>query len=110
MPCFTMQTIEQTLENIKDINLLAEGLREMGYRVDVRGDTLSFSGNNKLTGEYSSGNYAFGRLTTQQQYATPDTSVIRKFVGVATVKKNAKQHKWTLTPVKGNPFAFTIQK
>lgn len=110
MPCFSERTKEQILDNIKDISLLADGLREMGYTVNANAYGLSFYGTSKLSGEYSQGSYSDGKLSTVDSYATPDVPTIKKFIAVANVRKNAKAHKWALTPVKGNPFAFEVQK
>lgn len=110
MPCYTQQEVEQILEGIKDLQLLKEGLEEMGYSVRLIGQTLAYAGKNKLTGAYSQGSYTDGVLTSVDAYAKPDVGMIKKFVGVANLKKNAKSHKWTLKPVKGNPFAYTVQK
>ena len=35
MPCHAVREVEQTLENIPDIKLLAGGLKEMGFQVKI---------------------------------------------------------------------------
>jgi hypothetical protein len=99
MPCYTQTQVEQILEGIKDLNLLAEGLREMGYSVRLIGERIDYSGTNKLDGRYSAGSYAFGRLTSSGDYAAPDVAMIKKFVGLATAKKHLTTHKWTIKPI-----------
>lgn len=106
MPCYTQQQVEQVLDGIKDINLLAEGLREMGFGVTISGQNVAFNGRD-ATGKYQSGYYSNGTLVSQNPI---DIVTLKKYVGVATIKKQAKSHKWTLEPVKGNPFAFKLTK
>ena len=93
MPCYSMQTVEQVLEGITDLNLLKAGLEEMGYQVRLTGTKLSYAGTNKA-GQYSQGSYADGILTEQASYSQVDVPTLKKYVGVANLKKNALSHKW----------------
>ncbi len=97
----------QTLDGINDITLLKAALEEMGFTVRLVNQSLAYSGVYKATGFYHSGSYDSGVLKSQDKLDIP---ALRKYVGVANLKKNAASHKWKLTPVKGNPFKFEAQK
>ena len=71
MPCYAVREVEQTLDNIPDIKLLAGGLQEMGFNAQVSGNSIYFSGVDKTTGMYQSGSYANGKLTTQEGLDIP---------------------------------------
>jgi hypothetical protein len=114
MPCYAERTVEQTLDNIPDLKLLAGGLQEMGFRVYLSSNTtISFSGVDKTTGMYQSGSYANGKLTTQEGL---DLEVLKKYVAVANVKaqvaanNNDKYKKTKLTLHKTGEFSYKVTK
>jgi hypothetical protein len=113
MPCYAERTVEQTLDNIPDLKLLAAGLEEMGFRVRLVADTISFSGVDKTTGLYQSGSYANGNLTTQEGL---DLEVLKKYVAVANVKAQVKANnedkykKTKLTLHKVGEFHYKVTK
>ncbi len=107
MPCYSMSTMETVLENIKDISLLKAALEDMGFTVRLVNSSLAFSGVYKETGQWHSGQYDNGVLSSDKQLSIP---LLKKHVGVANLKSNAKKFGWTLKPVKGDAFKFTVQK
>lgn len=113
MPCYAVREVEQTLENIPDIKLLAGGLVEMGFQVRLIADTIAFSGVDKTTGMYQSGSYANGKLTTQEGL---DLGLLQQYCGVANIKKqvaenNASKYKATkLTLTKVSEFKYVVTK
>lgn len=113
MPCYAERTVEQTLDNIPDIALLAKGLEEMGFRVRLIADTIAFSGVDKTTGMYQSGSYANGKLVTEEGL---DLEMLKKYVAVASIKKqvaanNADKYKKTkLTLHKTGEFNYKVTK
>jgi hypothetical protein len=113
MPCYAERTVEQTLDNIPDIALLAKGLEEMGFRVRLIANAISFSGVDKTTGMYQSGSYANGKLTTQEGL---DLGLLQQYCGVANIKKqvaenNASKYKATkLTLTKVSEFKYVVTK
>ena len=108
-----MRTVEQTLENIPDINLLAKGLEEMGFKTRVIAQTISFSGVDKTTGQYQSGSYENGKLTTQEGL---NLGMLKKYVAIANVKKQVeannldKYKKTKLTLTKVGEFNYKVTK
>lgn len=110
MPCYSMQTYETTLVEVKDLELLKSALQEMGLQVEINGNRIVYSGRNEATGEYYSGSYQNGALVQSDSYSKIQVPLLKKYMGVANLKKNAAKYKWTLKPVKGNPFAFDVQK
>ena len=113
MPCYAVREVEQALENIPDIKLLAGGLVEMGFQVRLIADTIAFSGVDKTTGMYQSGSYANGKLTTQEGL---DLGLLQQYCGVANIKKqiaenNASKYKATkLTLTKVSEFKYVVTK
>ena len=114
MPCYAVREVEQTLENIPDIKLLAGGLVEMGFTVQlVDNSEVVFYGVDKTTGMYQSGSYANGKLTTQEGL---DLGLLQQYCGVANIKKqvaenNASKYKATkLTLTKVSEFKYVVTK
>ena len=113
MPCYAVREVEQTLENIPDIKLLAGGLVEMGFQVRLIADTIAFSGVDKTTGMYQSGSYANGKLTTQEGL---DLEMLKKYTAkaniIAQVEKQQKdKYKSTKLSIKWTgEFDFVITK
>jgi hypothetical protein len=112
MPCYGMRKVQQTLENITDINLLAAALEEMGLKTRVIAQTIAFSGVDSK-GQYQSGSYANGKLTTQQGM---DLGLLKKYTAIANLKKqvaanNADKYKKTkLTMTKVSEFNYKVTK
>jgi len=98
MPCNTQQTVEQTLEGITDPNLLAEGLREMGFQATVYGSTVSYYGKG-LTGSFEN-----GKLSSTSPMDIP---LLKKHTAVANLKKNAATHKWSIKKLGEFKYAVT---
>jgi len=114
MPCYAERTVEQTLDNIPDLKLLAGGLQEMGFGVYLSSNTtISFSGVDKTTGMYQSGSYANGKLVTEEGL---DLEMLKKYVAVASIKKqvaennSSKYKKTKLTLTQTGPFSFSVTK
>jgi hypothetical protein len=113
MPCYAVREVEQVLENIPDIQLLAGGLKEMGFNAQVSGTSIYFSGVDKTTGMYQSGSYANGKLTTQEGL---DLEMLKKYTAVANIKKqvaenNKSKYKSTkLTLHKLSEFHYKVTK
>jgi hypothetical protein len=113
MPCYAERTVEQALDNIPDLKLLAAGLEEMGFRVRLIANTISFSGVDKTTGMYQSGSYANGNLVTEEGL---DLEMLKKYVAVASIKKqvaanNESKYKSTkLTLHKLSEFHYKVTK
>ena len=113
MPCYAVREVEQALENIPDIKLLAGGLQEMGFNAQVSGNSIYFSGVDKTTGMYQSGSYANGKLSSQEGL---DLEMLKKYVAVASIKKqvaanNADKYKKTkLTLHKTGEFSYKVTK
>lgn len=115
MPCYTRSERTQVLNGIKDINLLAEGLREMGFTVIVNVNYLQFAGTNRLTGMYEQGAYRDGRLLSGSGL---DLEALQKYVAVANIKseiakKNEQLNKQKKKPwrlKKNGEFSYSIIK
>ena len=113
MPCYAVREVEQALENIPDIKLLAGGLQEMGFNAQVSGNSIYFSGVDKTTGMYQSGSYANGKLSSQEGL---DLGLLQQYCGVANIKKqvaenNASKYKATkLTLTKVSEFKYVVTK
>ena len=88
MPCFAVRTTVQTLENIPDINLLAKALQEMGFTTRVIAQTIAFSGVYKPTGQWHSGSYEKGKITTEQGI---DLKLLADNVAKANVEKQIEE-------------------
>lgn len=113
MPCYGVRTVEQALADIPDINLLAKGLEEMGFKTRVVAKTIAFYGVDKTTGQYQSGSYENGKLTTE---AGLNLGMLKKCVAIANVKKqvesnNSDKYKKTkLTLTKVGEFNYKVTK
>jgi len=114
MPCYAERTVEQTLDNIPDLKLLAAGLEEMGFRVRLIANTISFSGVDKTTGMYQSGSYANGKLVTEEGL---DLEMLKKYTAKANINKQIadnnsnkyKKCKLTITWTSLTKFEITKQ-
>lgn len=62
MPCFTASQNEVLLEG-RNPNILKDALEDMGFRVILAGDRLTFSGTNNVTKRWEQGTYVNGVLT-----------------------------------------------
>ena len=89
MPCYATRSVTQALNDVPDINLLARGLEEMGFTTRVIGKTVAFSGVDKTTGEYQSGEYRDGKLTSSTGM---NLEVLGKYVAKANIKKQVEQN------------------
>ena len=89
MPCYAQRTVTQSLSDVKDINLLARGLEEMGFTTRVLGKTVAFSGVDKTTGEYQSGEYRDGKLTSSNGM---NLEALGQYVGKANIKKQVEEN------------------
>lgn len=115
MPCYGMRTTTQVLEGIKDINLLAAAMNEMGLKTRVIAQTIAFSGVPQGTGEWLEGNYQNGKLTINNGDKL-DLGALKKYTAIANLKKqvaanNADKYKKTkLTLTKVSEFKYTVTK
>jgi hypothetical protein len=113
MPCYATRTVTQSLSDVNDINLLARGLEEMGFTTRVIGKTVAFSGVDKTTGEYQSGEYRDGKLTSSTGM---NLVALGQYVGKANIKKqvsdnNTDKYKATkITLTWTSEFDFVIDK
>lgn len=108
-----MREVEQALDNIPDLKLLAAGLEEMGFRVRLIANTISFSGVDKTTGMYQSGSYANGKLVTEEGL---DLEMLKKYTAKANIiaqvaKQQNDKYKATKLSIKWTgEFDFVITK
>jgi hypothetical protein len=115
MPCYGMRTTTQTLEGIKDINLLASAMNEMGIATRVIANRIDFSGVPQGTGEWIEGSYSNERLTIKGG-GRLDLEMLKKYTAVANLKKqvaknNADRYKATkLTLIKKGEFSYAVQR
>ena len=87
MPCFTMSSMETTLE-AKDTATLKAALEEMGFAVREIAGQINFSGRNKETGEYETGSYINGVLTASK---TLSVNSVKKSYAVQVAAQAAKK-------------------
>lgn len=86
MPCYTMSSMETTLEN-KDPAVLKLALEEMGFNVRLVNGYLDFAGTNKATGRYESGQYYNGVLTANKSLSV---NSVKKSYAVQVAARDAK--------------------
>ena len=108
MPCYQQRNVEQMLDINTDRELIAAGLREMGFTATLNSSgVITFSGTNSVSGIYDYGSISGTVLTSNYGlYIT----VLKKFIGVANLKQNAASHNWKLTPKGDDPFTFDLKK
>lgn len=87
MPCFTMSSMETTLE-AKDPATLKAALEEMGFAVREIAGQINFSGRNKETGRYEEGSYIDGVLTASK---TLSVNSVKKSYAVQVAAQAAKK-------------------
>ncbi len=113
MPCHSMRRVQQTLANIPDLGLLDKALQALGFTTRVIAQTIAFSGVYKPTGQWHSGSYEKGKITTEQGI---DLKLLAKYVAKANVEKqvednNADKYKKTKLTLKWQGLDnFTITK
>lgn len=101
MPCDTITTV-QVSEELKDINIdiLEAALKAMGFQTGMSKSrtTLAFKGTESETGNYFSGTYTNGKLTTIQNAFDPklDINHVKVSYSHAVVQKSALAYGWKL--------------
>lgn len=105
MPCDQILYNSISFEDgIGHFNLVADALREQGYTVSERGDTIHFN-KDGISGTYKNGKFD----TRQSAYsdATFDVDQVKKSFAGGVVRKAARQYGWKVKSTGNNKFEIS---
>lgn len=102
MPCYTIQTTEIQFGQKTDTALLTKALAALGLSPAQMPNGIQFR-----NGSFNS---ATGNLTLQGVDTESRTTQLRQAYGAEIAKREAARHGWTLNPIPGKQFAYTVTK